>query len=62
MTIIVPKQISITEKDWETGKEDSKALYGHINFSGYVSYLIREENKRRLVKELLDKHLPKKGK
>ena len=44
-TIIKP--ISITEKDWETGKEDSKSLYGTVNFSGYVSFLIREANKKK---------------
>ena len=39
--------ISITEKDWKTGKEDSKSLYGTVNFSGYVSFLIREANKKK---------------
>jgi len=46
MSKTIIKPISIVEETWETGKKASKELYGHENFSGYVSYLILKDNKK----------------
>ena len=46
MSKMIIKPISITEETWEKGKKASKEFYGHENFSGYVSFLIREANKK----------------
>ena len=45
-TIIQP--ISIEEKVKEVAQEKSKELYGRVNLSGYISYLIRKDNKEAL--------------
>ncbi|GAG90473.1 unnamed protein product [marine sediment metagenome] len=45
-TIVQP--ISIEEKVKEVAQEKSKELYGRVNLSGYISYLIRNDNKKAL--------------
>ena len=44
-TIIQP--ISIEKKVKEMAQEDSKHLYGRVNLSGYISYLIREARRNK---------------
>ena len=45
-TIVQP--ISIEEKVKEVAQKKSKELYGRVNLSGYISYLIRNDNKKAL--------------
>lgn len=45
MSETIKKDVTVSRKEWEVGKEKSKELYGRINFSGYIAYLIRKDNK-----------------
>lgn len=37
--------ISIGNKEKEVAQSKSKELFGRVNLSGYISYLIRKDNK-----------------
>lgn len=41
------KHVTLSEKEIEVGNEKSKELYGRTNFSGYIAYLIRKDNKNK---------------
>ena len=40
--------ISLNQTEKEVAQEKSKELYGRVNLSGYISYLIRRDNKEAL--------------
>ena len=36
----------MTPEEKAMAQEDSKKLFGRVNLSGYITYLIRQENKK----------------
>lgn len=47
MSNTINQPISMTPEEKAMAQEDSKKLFGIVNLSGYVRYLIRQKNKKQ---------------